>query len=73
MSTPGGTNSIVEKIVISEDRLLAVATAGIHRLTVDATEELLSLWNDHAPLGEYMLGLLDCLHYRASSGARFGD
>jgi len=58
MSTPGGTNSIVEKIVISEDRLLAVATAGIHRLTVDATEELLSLWNDHAPLGEYMLGLL---------------
>jgi hypothetical protein len=58
LSALGGTNSIHEKIVISEDRLLAVATAGLHRLAVDATEELLSLWNDHAPLGEYMLGLL---------------
>jgi hypothetical protein len=58
LSAGNGTNSIVEKIIVSEDRLLAVATAGLHRLTVDATEELLSLWNDHAPLGEYMLGLL---------------
>ena len=57
-SAHDGTDSILEKIVFSEDRLLAISAAGVYRLAANAREEVLSLWNDHAPLGEYMLGLM---------------